>query len=299
MIPGSVIILVFLLHASDTGSALAGLPDIQAIPQDLHLPPLIDGTPAPGKRVRQKVAEFRASRVYHTLYLPTDWKPDQRYPVIVEYPGNGPYRSRFGDISTGEVEDCHLGYGISGGQGFIWLCLPFVSKDHQHNQNQWWGDIDATVNYCRQAVRDVCAQHGGDPSALILAGFSRGAIACSFIGLHDDTIAGMWSAFVLHSHYDGVRKWDYAGSDRASALKRLKRLHGRPQFISHEGSTNETRAYLEDACSDGRFTFQALPYRNHTDVWVLRDIPERRALRDWLKTVLQKRPPAESPKSMK
>jgi hypothetical protein len=36
----------------------------------------------------------------------------------------------------------------------------------------------------------------------------------------------------------------------------------------------------------GRFTFVDLPYRNHTDVWVLRDIPERRRLRQWVRDVL-------------
>lgn len=291
MTTGLVIVLTFFLHANETGSALADLPDIQAVPQDLYPPPVTEGTPAPGQRVRQTESEYRASLVYHTLYLPTDWKPNQTYPVIVEYPGNGPYRSPFGDVCTGEIEDCHLGYGISGGQGFIWLCLPFVSKDHRHNQTQWWGDIRATADYCKQAVREVCAQHGGDPSAIILAGFSRGAIACNFIGLHDDAIAGLWLAFIAHSHYDGVRQWDYPGSDRAPALERLKRLHGRPQFISHEGSTDETRTYLETACPDGRFTFQSLPYRNHNDTWVLRDIPERQAVRAWLQTVLRERSP--------
>jgi hypothetical protein len=135
----------------------------------------------------------------------------------------------------------------------------------------------------------VCGEYGGDPSALILAGFSRGAIACNFIGLHDDAIAQLWLAFVAHSHYDGVRAWDYPGSDRLSALERLNRLHGRPQFISHEASTDETETYLKTACPGGRFTFQALPYRNHTDSWVLRDIPERKTLREWVQTVLQER----------
>ena len=83
-----------------------------------------------------------------------------------------------------------------------------------------------------------------------------------------------------------MRSWGYVGDDRASALERLKRLRGRPQFISHEGSTKETRDYLEQTGVQGRFTFVDLPFRNHTDRWVLRDIPERERLRRWLKEII-------------
>ena len=37
----------------------------------------------------------------------------------------------------------------------------------------------------------------------------------------------------------------------------------------------------------GEFTFQALPFPEHTDTWVLRDIAERKLLRDWFKHVLK------------
>src|SRR3546814_2959267 len=37
----------------------------------------------------------------------------------------------------------------------------------------------------------------------------------------------------------------------------------------------------------GDFTFQQIPFRNHTDQWVLRDIPERQAARDWLQRVVK------------
>lgn len=70
------------------------------------------------------------------------------------------------------------------------------------------------------------------------------SIACNYIGLHDDEIAALWRGFICHSHYDGVRKWDYAGSDRQSAAIRLGRLRDRPQFISHETSVETARGYL-------------------------------------------------------
>jgi hypothetical protein len=284
-------------------TATSNLPDIRSLPQDLFPPPVVEGAPAPGARVRQVIARYRGTEVYHALYLPADWQSDdfsagqsasKRYPVIIEYAGNGPYSNAYGDTCTGRVEDCNLGYGISAGRGYIWACLPYVSEDHacgaRHNQLQWWGDVQATIVYCRAAVAEICDTYGGDPSAVILAGFSRGAIACNFIGLHDDRIAGLWRAFIAHSHYDGVRPWPYAGSDRRSAMERLKRLRGRPQFISHEGSVHDTQDYLEQADADGVFTFQPLSYRNHTDTWVLRDIPERKALRKWIQNVLKTAP---------
>ena len=93
---------------------------------------------------------------------------------------------------------------------------------------------DIALRYARATVRYVCENLGGDESRVVLAGFSRGAIAANFLGLHDDETARLWRAFVCYSQYDGVRSWPYPGSDRASALLRLRRLGGRPQFICGE-----------------------------------------------------------------
>jgi hypothetical protein len=94
---------------------------------------------------------------------------------------------------------------------------------------------------------------------------------------------------VCHSHYDGVsERWPYAGADRASALARLRRLGGRPQFISHEGSTRATEEWLRGTGIEGRWTFVAIPFRNHSPDWVLRDVTARREARAWLAEVLAK-----------
>jgi hypothetical protein len=262
----------------------AALPDLEGVPTDLTVPPVTDQPPAAGRRVKQVLPQYVGTQVYHLLYLPTDWQPGKRYPLIVEYAGN-----RTGNTvpTGGRPEGCCLGYGISGGRGFLWVCLPYVSSDHMHDQETWWGDVEATVDYCKKAVPRICKQFGGDADAVILAGFSRGAIACNYIGLHDDEIARLWRAFVVHSHYDGVLRWHYADDDPQSAAKRLARLKGRPQFISQEVSIEATRKYLQVHRDAGAFTFQALPYRNHTCGWVLRDIPERQVLRQWLQHVLE------------
>ncbi|HYF36478.1 MAG TPA: hypothetical protein VD994_14385 [Prosthecobacter sp.] len=263
--------------------------DLSMVPADLTVPALTSGKPGPGKRVAQTTLGWEATKVHHLLYLPTDWSPGANLPVIVEYAGNGNYRNKYGDTSDGTVEGSRLGYGISGGKGFIWICMPYVQvqKGAKTNAPLWWGDIQETKRYCLATVRDVCGRFGGDSERIILCGFSRGSIGCNFIGLHDDEIARLWRAFVCHSHYDGViEKWPYPGADRASALTRLKRLNGRPQFISHEGSTAATETYLKATGISGDFTFVPIPFRNHSDAWVLRDLPERRKLRDWLARII-------------
>jgi len=262
--------------------------DIKDVPADLEIPPLSGGTPAPGKRVALKLPAFEGSEIRHLLYLPPDWKPGLKLPVIVEYAGNGPYLDAFGDSSDGSVEGSKMGYGMSGGKGFIWLCLPFVDLAAGRNQAQWWGDPDATAAYCVKALEDVCERYGGDRNALILCGFSRGGIASNFIGLRNDEIAKLWRAFVPFSHYDGVRTdWGYPGCDRASALERLKRLEGRPQFICNEGdSCEETEKYLASTGIAGNFRFQPTGFRNHNDAWLLRDGQARRELRAWLANAL-------------
>lgn len=262
------------------------LPDVLTVPADLVTPPVTGGPPVPGRRVRQTLAGYEGTDVHHALYLPRDWRRDRTYPVIVEYAGNGPFRSRYGDFSPGTVEGSNLGYGISGGKGFIWVCLPFVNTAEKRNELWWWGNVAATVDYATRCVDEVCSAFGGDRRSVVLAGFSRGAIACNYIGLHDDEIAGLWRGFIGYSHYDGVRTWNYPGSDRASALDRLRRLKGRPSFVCQEGSVEATRRYIGQTGITAPFTFVSLPFRNHNDAWVLRNIPERKTLRRWLAALL-------------
>ena len=265
-------------------------PDISTAKPDLTTPKMTEGEPAAGRRVRGTLPQYKGTGVYHALYLPTDWQGGRVYPVIVEYAGNGPYRNRYGDVCDGTVEGSNFGYGISGGKGYIWLCLPYVNTKAKRNQAQWWGDVEATVAYCKGAVAMVCKDYGGDAKKLVLVGFSRGAIACNYIGLHDDEIAALWRAFIPYSHYDGVRQWGYPASDRASALERLKRLKGRPQLIVHEGSAEETARYIASTGVKGDFTCIAGPFRNHNDRWAHRDTQHRRYMRQWLRRVLGERP---------
>lgn len=271
-------------------------PDISSIRPDLEIPPILEGCPSAGKRIEQTHPDWAGSEVYHLLYLPEDWKPGsgKKYPVIVEYAGNGPYKNKYGDISTGHPEGSKMGYGLSAGKGYIWLCLPYLSNDGKKNVTQWWGNKPKsapgpTLDYAKATVPWICQKYAGDPDKVFLCGFSRGAIACNFIGLNDDEIAKLWCAFLPYSHYDGVRRWGYPGSDPASALSRLRRLGKRPQFITHEGNGIEaTKKYLDNSGVAGNFTFRQTGFRNHNDAWLLRPTALRQEIRKWMAAIVGK-----------
>jgi hypothetical protein len=272
--------------------------DIREVPPDLQTPPLVDSPAAAGRRVRQVTPGWEATDVYHALYLPVDWNPRRRWPLIVEYTGNGPFRSQFGDKSDGRVEDADMGYGISGGRGFVWVSLPYVNAAGTANVTRWWGDPpdftpQPTLDYCRRTVAWISETCHTDPDRVLLVGFSRGAIACNYLGLHDDQVATLWRAMIPYSHYDGVNEsWPYPNSDRASARARLARLAGRPQLICSEsssggvGAVTSTQEYLRTTGVEGEFTFLSTGFRNHDDAWLLRPGPARSQLRAWVDEVL-------------
>jgi hypothetical protein len=270
----------------------------------LTIPPVESGRPAAGKRVTVTAEEYQGTDVHHTLYLPRGWSSQQvesgtSWPVIIEYTGNHYADSN----STGLSEDAALGYGISGGQ-FIWAVLPCVSEDHQRNEVMWWGDRMATVDYARVNVPRICEEFGGDPAQVFLCGFSRGAIGVNLIGLHDDEMAELWCGLISHDNYDGIREWK--GTDwgsplrfyRHSALRRMKRLKGRPALVMFNGNTAAVRRFVGHCVPVEEFSFlevdverilERSPRLNgihpHTDRWLLEDSPERRAVWKWVAQV--------------
>jgi hypothetical protein len=272
----------------------AQVTNLRDVPRDLSVPPLSSTQPSPGTRTKLTTATYPEDSVYHILSLPANWQPGQKYPILVEFAGNGNYSNALGDLSTGKPEGCVIGYGLSGGQDYIWLVLPYVEKRADGslaNCLQWWGDMAETKQYCLKTIESVCLNYGGDSNRIVLCGFSRGSIGCNFFGLHDDEIAQIWCGFFCHSHYDGVRMWPYQGSDRAAALTRLKRLGHRPQWISHEESIADVENYLRSIEIDGiavanQCTFEKIPFANHSAEWLLCDLPQRESARKWLRRVL-------------
>lgn len=292
-------LLFIVLFGSGFALPAEPSPDIRSVAADLIVPEVENSAPAPGKRVFYRLPGDPEASPPMVLYLPTDWVAGKSYPVIVELAGNGNFTSQFGDVSAGRPEGSTLGYGLSGGRGFLWVCLPFLTDAGDELAVTWWGDApehrpDSTVAYIKRAVPILCEEFSGNAAKVLLCGFSRGALACNVIGLHEEEIAALWRGFFCYSHYDGVReKWSYAGSDRASALTRLQRLGTRPQFLCQENSIAATRDYLESSGIKGDFTFMETGFRNHNDAWILRPSPARFAAREWLSRILPESSTAE------
>jgi hypothetical protein len=270
----------------------------KAAAKDIVTPTMTDDAPTAGKRVRQVAPEYEATEVYHSLYLPTDWKPGGRFPVIVEYTGNKFPPGK----GSGEVKDANLGYGMSGGRGFIWVVMPYVQEGRKENAVTWWGDRQATVDYCKLNLPRICEQFGGDPDKVFICGFSRGAIGSSYIGLADDEIAALWKGMFTHDHFDGQKKWSYGESDRASALERLARLRGRPVLVCGVRASTVRDEYLVEHLDLAEFTFLDVPttqifdipegpyLHSHTDLWMHRESKYREQARSWLHSVTASAP---------
>jgi enterochelin esterase-like enzyme len=263
----------------------------------LALPTVTHEKPGPGKRVLITPSSYQGTQVHHSLYLPPHWNPDwksskERYPLIVEFSGN--HAPTLG--STGRVEDSALGYGLTAGRA-VWLNLPFISPDKQDNQLTWWGDEQAAIDYALAVVPQIIADYGINPHQVILCGFSRGAIAVNYIGLHDDEIASLWSAFVTHDHYDGVNQWSAPWGAplekyRREAAQRRARIKGRPVLICQNGHTREIQklvgeapnfSYLDINTTAILGTFpNPTTIHPHTDRWLLKPSTSRNQAWAWM-----------------
>lgn len=255
------------------------------------VPAMTEGRPSPGQRVKVTEPEYAGTDVHHSLYLPPDFQAGKPLPMIVEFTGN--YYPVSG--STGEVSGAHLGYALTHGKDFIWLILPFVAKDGKSNEKTWWGDTEATVAYAKKCIARLIEHGWADPRRIVLCGFSRGAIAVSYIGLHDDEIAKIWAGFLTHDHFDGINEWKKTdwGSPLAKyqseAATRLSRVNGRPFWVGQRGSTKLIEEFLQSRKLLGpNYEFRDIPIAEilqplpekerphlHNDVWPL--LPSKQA----------------------
>ena len=270
----------------------------------LSIPALSAGPLGPGKRVAVTPPEYAGTTVFHTLYLPEAWRQDgHKLPIIFEYTGN--HYSAAG--STGEPEDAGLGFGLSGGK-YIWVSMPYIDRDHTDNAVTWWGDEQATIDYAKKNVPRMIRECNADPNAVFLCGFSRGAIGVNYIGLHDDEIARLWTAFITHDHFDGVRAWGRTewGSPlaqyRKGALKRLQRVAGRPYLVSQHGDIRDTEQYIRSVLSHRpNFTFSsvnteqalgrfpnAFAKHAHNDRWLLTPSSFRTTTWQWMNRAMKR-----------
>lgn len=250
----------------------------------LTLPEMVDAAPLAGRRVRDQLPHFEGTALYHSLYLPTDWQPGGRYPIIVEYAGNRWFSAPCHSI--GYPEGSRMGYGMSEGRGFIWVNAPFVNADRQTQALNGWGDAEATVDYAVELVTYLCENFGGDHSSVILTGFSRGAVATGYIGRYNDRISDVWLAFHPCQHYDGD---GIHGATYEGALnERGPRINGRVTFHTDNGNHEKLRAMFTQLGAPVIFASSELGA--HTDTMFLENRPSTLALRKWLKETVAKKP---------
>ena len=289
--------------AADWGGG--SCPDLHTAAPDLVRPNMTEGPAGPGRRVRAVAHGFAHTKAYHAVYLPTDWHPGRKFPLIVEYMGNGPWTDGHGDYSSGRPEDSNLGYGMSGGAGFVWISMPFLSSDMGADtqiSTFWWGcpgdsakepcpgsfNATPTISYAKRTVAHAIENFGVDRDNVILTGWSRGAIATGAIGLADDEIAGLWKAFAPYSHVDGDCGW--VDANETAVRERFGRLRGRRQLFLGECNvaTAGARAWVQQlgVGGTGNFSYSTTSWANHNDAWVLRPSKGRDRLRAWLRDVV-------------
>ncbi len=239
----------------------------------LDVPTVEEGAPAPGRRVRFRLRGDETTGVYSVLHLPADWEPGASYPVIAEYPGNIFFIP--GCYSTGRPEQCVIGYGITKGRGAICLSLPFVDRTAGSIAEDGWGHPDDTAAYAVEMVEEVCARFGGDLRNVVLTGFSRGALACGFIGLRNERIATLWKGFHACQHSDGD---GWRGATLESAIERAKRFQGQAVFQTDNAEAT-FRPVME--AMKTRVTFAKSGLGAHATAMFLDDRPSTRQLREW------------------
>ncbi len=275
-------------------------------------PEMQTGKPEPGKRVKVIPDGYAGTNVYHSLYLPEGHTTDKKYPVIVEYTGN--YAPGLG--SSGQVKDASLGYATARALGAIWVVMPYLSVDGSTSEIRWWGSETQTIDYCARQLKEICMHYGGEPSAVFIIGFSRGAIAVNRLGLNDDRAADIWLGFHSHDHFDGQLRWsapwanngDYKAY-KTDAAERAKRYKGRAALVGGE-KIDSVASYLSSNQIDthGKLTILSVPIAQiippdelfanpdnekkitHTDKWMNYDSPKADEVVQWYKDVIKNKP---------
>ena len=261
-------------------NAVGNLPIWTPPPGRLELPPVEERRPGAGRRVRYRLAGDESSGIDAVLNLPRDWREGGRYPLIVEFPGNIFFTE--GCYSTGRPEQCVIGYGICRGEGAICLGLPFVNRKAGGVAENGWGVEEETAGFATAMVKEVCEKFGGDSKNVVLTGFSRGALACGYIGLRDDRIASLWKGFHACQHYDGDG-WN--GATMEGALVRARRFRGRSVF-----QTDNSESFLKEVMDamgvPVRFANSGLG--SHATAMFLDERPSTRDLREWFRDLVSK-----------
>lgn len=244
----------------------------------IDVPDMETGTPAAGKRVRCQLPGDSETEIYSVLYLPPSWQPEKRYPVIAELPGNIFYSAK-ACWSTGRPEQCQLGYGITSGRDAIWISLPFVDQPNEAIAESGFGSNRGqdTVAYTQAMMKHLITEWGGDPENLFLCGFSRGSIACGYVGLDNDEIASLWKGIVGCQHYDGSA---WRESKMEEAIIRAPRFQGKAIF-QVDNRLEKYQPVVDATNPSVKWTWEDSKLGYHATAMFLDDRPSMKILRQW------------------
>ena len=167
------------------------------------------------------------------------------------------------------------------GRGAVCLGLPFVDRAGGKVVENGWGNADETADYAVRMVDEVCSRFGGDRENTVLTGFSRGAIACGYIGLRNDSIALLWKGFHACQHYDGDG-WN--GATLQGALERGARFRGKAVFQT-DNPREKFQAVMD--VMNARVTWANSGLGFHSTAMFLDDRPSTKQLRAWFWTLVE------------
>ena len=112
---------------------------------------------------------------------------------------------------------------------------------------------------------------GRRPGQSFLSGFSRGAIACGYIGLANDQIAKLWKGIIACQHYDGSA-WQQ--STMASAIERAPRFRGEAIFqVDNESHKADFRQLISHTDPSVEWTWVSSGLGNHATAMFLDERP--------------------------
>ena len=209
-------------------------------PLSLSKPTMETGTPVKGHLMKRNIAGWN-NNIYYTIYLPANYSTGKTWPVIMDLPMNN-YNPGNGEIFYGTPEEEYLGYGLSMGGNFIVVVPAFVNIDKTNIASSWWGSgnisdsYQNTLDFWQAVLTDIETNFHADLSRVILAGFSRGAIASGYLGCSSDTWAGKFCAYIAHSHYDG------GTFTPNGAIQRLMRMSPMKTCITYGDANDSGRA---------------------------------------------------------
>jgi predicted esterase len=134
-------------------------------PKELEEPPAPEFKP--GEEVRLELAE---SENWVVVYVPSDYKPDRPWPVILCYPGPGL------KATTWPFRD------ITGGKGFIIIGLNFCSFHTGRRFTKPIEKPEAEQAYLMKAMDELKEHIEIDRDVVFIGGFSEGGYAASYLG---------------------------------------------------------------------------------------------------------------------